>query len=395
MALPLNYHWGSLVVRKTTTLLTMLVIGAVVGTFSWLLGFVVQLDKSLAVSSDPRTVIVLQRGAISETNSGIDPEHYNNLVQVNDVELDPATQSRLISPELMWQTQLPRVRDNGVTRANVALRGVTDAALKVHQRVHIVAGRMFGTGAPEVVVGVGAARQFKGLQIGDRLRLGFGENRDFEVVGWFSADGGPLESEIWTYLPAMQSAYSRVGYSSAALRIKAGTDPAAIVKAIDSPAVQLGAQLEGDYWREQSKNIRIYQTICYILVVVMSLAAIFSIANTMFAAVDGRKREIAMLRTIGFTGGHIWRGFVFEAVILSLLGGAIGLGLCQLYLALVGNTKDMFGANTFTSLAFEIHLTPTIIAIALTCAAVVGALGAFVPAWRAGRTQVITALREE
>lgn len=395
MALPLNYHWGSLFVRKTTTLLTILVVAAVIGTFSWLLGFVVELNHSLAMASDPQKIIVLQRGSISETNSNLDPEHYNNLVQLTAVDSDPNSGARLISPEMMWQTQLPRIRDKGATRANVALRGVTDIAFKVHTRVHMTAGRMFGTGSPEVIVGAGAAKQFSGLNIGEKLRLGYGDNRDFEVVGHFSADGGPMESEIWAYLPAMQSAYSRNGYSSAAVRVKPESDMNDVLKQIDSAAIQLGGQREADYWSEQSKNIRVYQMICYILVVVMSLAAIFSIANTMFAAVDGRKKEIAMLRTIGFTGNHILLGFILEAVLLSLLGGLLGVGLCQAYLSLLGNTKDMFGANTFTSLAFEIHLTPLIILIALGSVAVVGALGALVPAWRAGRTQVITALREE
>jgi putative ABC transport system permease protein len=54
----------------------------------------------------------------------------------------------------------------------------------------------------------------------------------------------------------------------------------------------------------------------------------------------------------------------------------------------------MYGATSFTTLAFDIRLTPAIAAVALTVAAVVGACGAIIPAWRAARLQVISALRE-
>jgi len=126
----------------------------------------------------------------------------------------------------------------------------------------------------------------------------------------------------------------------------------------------------------------------------MALAAVFSIANTMFAAVAGRSREIAMLRTIGFSKGQILLGFVVESVFLSIIGGGVGLLACEAYLRLAGNTKDMFGANTFTTLAFKIELTPMIIGVAIGSVTLVGALGALVPAFRASRVHVITALRE-
>jgi ABC-type antimicrobial peptide transport system permease subunit len=54
----------------------------------------------------------------------------------------------------------------------------------------------------------------------------------------------------------------------------------------------------------------------------------------------------------------------------------------------------MYGSGTFTTLAFDIRLTPAIVGLALAAVALVGAGGALVPAWRAARVQVIAALRE-
>lgn len=393
MALPLSYHWRNLFIRKTTTLLTVLVIAAVVGVFTWMLGFAAALGNSLSQARDEGKVLVLKRGATAETNSAIPVDDYNKLNQLADVARDPTTNDPLISPEMMVQISRPRVRDGGRTWGNIALRGVTEAAFKVHRNVKPT-GQVFSSGAQEVIVGLSAAKQFAGLNIGDTLDVGYGGNRSYRVVGYFSADGGPVESEVWGYLPSLMNAYNRTLYSSAYLRLKDGADPKSAIEQIEGPAIQLSAQTEAQYWSSQSANINTYLKITRILVVVMCLAAVFSIANTMFSMVAGRTREIAMLRTIGFSRVHILSGFVIESLCLALLGGVVGCLACVGWLDLVGNTKDMFGASTFTTLAFEIHVTPQTLICSLGSVAVVGVLGAWVPAMRASRVAVVAALRE-
>jgi putative ABC transport system permease protein len=295
---------------------------------------------------------------------------------------------------MMVQISRPRVRDGGKTWGNIALRGVTETAFKVHPKVRVTEGRVFATGVQEVIVGLSAAKQFAGLNIGDTVDLGYGGNRSYRVVGYFSADGGPAESEVWGYLPSLMNAYNRTMYSAASLRLKDGTNAQSVIRQIEGPAIQLTAQTEAQYWRSQSANINTYLFITKVLVVVMCLAAVFSIANTMFSMAAGRTQEIAMLRTIGFSRMQVLSGFVLESVCLSLLGGAVGCLACLGWLQLVGNTKDMFGATTFTTLAFEIRLTPMTVAWALATVVLVGVIGAWVPAMRAARVAVVAALRE-
>ena len=393
MALPFSYHWRNLFVRKTTTLLTVLVIAAVVGVFAWMLGFEAALGGSLAQARDETKVLVLKRGSTAETNSAIAVDEYNKLNQLTDIARDPTTNDPLLSPEMMVQISRPRVRDGGKTWGNIALRGVTETAFKVHRNVKYD-GPKFPTGAQEVIVGQSAHKQFDGLNIGDTLDLGYSGNRSYTVVGYFSAEGGPAESEVWGYLPSLMNAYNRTMYSAACLRLKEGADAKKVIEQIEGPAIQLTAQTEAQYWQSQSANINTYLKITRALVVVMCLAAVFSIANTMFSMVAGRTQEIAMLRTIGFSRGHILTGFVLESVCLSLLGGIVGCLACTGWLQLVGNTKDMFGASTFTTLAFEIHLTSRTLVCALGSVVVVGVIGAWVPAMRAARVAVVTALRE-
>ncbi len=393
MALPLTYHWRHLFVRRTTTLLTMAVVAAVVAALTWILGFAFALQSSLAVARDDHKLMVLRRGSTSESMSAIPIADYNKLTQVIGVARDPNTGTPLISPEMLVQVSLPRQRDGGRTSANLAVRGVTPIALQVHRNVRLT-GPLFSTGTQEIIVGAKAAAQFQGLELGDFVNLGFGNDRGYKVVGYFTADGGPMESEIWGYLPSLLNAYNRTMYSSAALRVDPGTDPDSVIEQIAGPAIQLDAKTEAEYWTKQTGRVRAYLSIVATLVLVMGIAAACSIANTMYALVAGRVREIAMLRTIGFSRRQILVGFVLEAVLLSVLGGAVGCAACAAWLGLAGHTKDIYGASSFSTLAFDIRLTPLVIVVALAAVTAVGALGAFLPARRAARVEVITALRE-
>ncbi|MCZ6699288.1 MAG: ABC transporter permease [Planctomycetota bacterium] len=392
MALPLRYHWLNLFARKTTTLLTILVIAAVVGVFGWMMGFHAALRDSLSVAGDSRKLIVIKRGSTAESNSAVSPEEFNRLHQLSDVQVDPETGERLISPEMLVQVSLPRLRDGGATFANVAVRGVTKSAFKVHQNVSFAGNRTLGS--REVIVGRAAAEQFGGLEIGETINLGHGGNRPYEITGYFSADGGPMESEIWGDLHSLMNSYNRSRYSSASLRLVDGADATSVLERIEGPAIQLTGATETDYWDEQAKWIRIYIGIAGGLVAVMSLAAIFSIANTMYSMVAGRTREVAMLRTIGYSGGQVLWGFLIESVLLSLIGGVLGCLACGAWLSLVGNTKDMFGATTFTTLAFKISMNWRIVLASLILVSVVGVCGALLPAVRAARLEVVAALRE-
>lgn len=394
MALPLTYHWRNLFVRKTTTLLTILVVAAVIGTFAWMFSFTLALRDTLSVAGDTHKLMVMRRGSTSETQSAISMPEFNKLYQLNGIDRDQATGQLLVSPESLVQVGLPRKSDGGRTRANVAVRGTLEVARQVHRNVKLQQGRWFEQGAREVVVGQAAARQFAGLEIGRTIELGFGGDRAYTIVGHFTADGGPLESELWGYLPSLLNAYNRSMYSSASLRVAPGVDSQQVIAQIEGPAVQLSAMTEAAYWTEQSKRIGDYLAVAYVLVGVMFAAAVFAVAITMFSAVSGRIREIGMLKTVGFSRFAILGGFLLEAVVLCVIGAALGCAACAGWLAVFGGAKDMYGSTTFTTLAFDIRLRVATILGSLGCVVFVGLVGAFAPAWRAARLHVVDVLRE-
>jgi putative ABC transport system permease protein len=127
-----------------------------------------------------------------------------------------------------------------------------------------------------------------------------------------------------------------------------------------------------------------------VLVGIMAVGAVFAVANTMYAAVDNRRREIAMLRTLGFGRLSIVTSFVLES--LMVCGAACALGLCASFFV-NGVKEDYLSDATWTVLAYELKITPEIIFVAVLLSVLVGVAGAMAPAWRASRLSIVATLR--
>ncbi|HWE92819.1 MAG TPA: FtsX-like permease family protein [Tepidisphaeraceae bacterium] len=107
-------------------------------------------------------------------------------------------------------------------------------------------------------------------------------------------------------------------------------------------------------------------------------------ANTVAMAVRERTREMAILRTLGFTPGEILQLVLGESVLISILGGVAGLGLGFL---LAKGMQAGGGAFGFTGIKWQAA------AIVLGMAGVIGLVAALVPALIASRKNVVESLR--
>src|SRR5207253_6424641 len=121
-------------------------------------------------------------GADDEMSSGLAREDTRLVADAPGLARGP--DGPLASPELFVIINLPK-RSSG-TDANVPLRGVEQAAFHVRDNLKIVKGRSFEGGKNEIVAGVGAAQEFAGLGVGNKLRVG---SNEWTVVGAFSACG--------------------------------------------------------------------------------------------------------------------------------------------------------------------------------------------------------------
>ncbi|MBW7906195.1 MAG: FtsX-like permease family protein [Phycisphaerae bacterium] len=388
MALPLYYNWRNLLARKLSSGLTFVVVAVVVFVLTVLLSFAAGISASLGASGHPANIVVLKPGATAESTSIILPEEGAKLIQTPGLARDSSGEL-LLSAELSVQAQIPRQNGRGAT-ANVAVRGIDDVGLRVHPEVRLTSGRWFRQGALEAVVGRAARERFAGLAVGERLPLGRVGSRLYEIVGTFEAGGGAFDSEIWAPRTMLTDSYERPFLSSVVLRVEPGAIDAAI-RYIDGPAVNLAAKTEPDYYRELSSKTREIVVLTSVLVGIMGIGAAFAVANTMYATVDARRREIAMLRTIGFARGAIYASFMVESLLLCGLACAAGLAASLL---LNGARQDFLSDTTWTVLAYELRITPAIVATSAGLAACVGSAGALFPAWRAAHVPVIQALRK-
>lgn len=389
MILPLSYNWRNLFVRKLSTGLTFLVVAVVVLVLAVLLSFAAGIRASLVATGSPLNLIVLKPGATAESTSILQPEEIARVVQTPGVARQ-AGGALMISSEVAVQSAIPRLgqRDRP---ANVAIRGVDPIAYAIHENVRLVEGRWPDAGKLEVAVGHAAQQRFAGLRLDETIELGRLGNRAYTVVGVFEAGGGALESEVWGPRPQIQDAFDREVVSSVVVRLSGPQDVTPAIEYIRSAAVQLDAKTETEYYRELTAKTTEIVTLTTVLIGIMAVGAAFAVANTMYAAVDGRRREIAMLRTIGFSRGAVVLSFMIESVLICTLACVFGLIGSA---AFNGLRQDFLSDTTWTVLAYELRLTPTIVAWSFSLSVVVGVAGAAAPALRAARLRVIDALRK-
>jgi len=372
--------------RWGTSLVIVVGIAGVVGVLTAILAMGEGFRATLGQAGKEDRVIVLRSGATSELTSGLGREAVD-LVKGSPGVARNAAGRPIASAEILVIADLPK-RGTG-TLANAPIRGVQPEAFDVRPEVQIVAGRLFDAGPRELIVGRGAASQFEGLEIGARLAF---RDADWTVVGEFSADGGVHESELWGDAETVMSAYRRGGFQSVTAQLESiGTLEPLAAALSDDPRLNVEAQTLSAYYAGQSRQMSlIINVIGHTIGYIMAIGALFGALNTMYAAVSSRSREIATLRALGFGGGAIVASVLLEALLLALLGGLLGGGLA--WLIFNGYTVSTLGAN-FSQVAFDFRVTGVLLIKGLSWALVIGLLGGLLPAWRAARQPVTTALR--
>ena len=341
---------------------------------------------TLADSGRDDRVIVLRGGSDAELNSNLTRTDIATISNAPGLAKD-AEGKALLSSELVTVVNLPKI-DTG-TDANVTLRGVGLKLAEVRPEVKIVSGKMFRPAVRELIAGVGAAKLFQGLSVGNVLRL---RNADWTVTGIFSSNGDVRESELLADVDTVGSAIERTGYSSAVGLLSSAAAFTAFKDSLTSdPTLTVDVQRERDYYAKQSagltKTINIVGTT---VAVIMAIGAMFGALNTMYSAVAARSLEIATLRAIGFGAFPVLFGVIIESLLLALLGGMIGAVLAWVFFN--GHTVSTLGA-AFAQVVFQLTVTRALIITGIIWACVIGLLGGFFPALRAARLPVAEALR--
>jgi putative ABC transport system permease protein len=203
------------------------------------------------------------------------------------------------------------------------------------------------------------------------------------------------ESELWCDVKVLQPAYRRGNsYQSVYAKIAASGDFQSLKDALTSnPQLTVSAMRAADYYGTQTQTLQmIIRTIGGIIAVLMGVGAIFGAVITMYTAVASRTREIATLRALGFSSFPVVVSVLVEAALLALAGGLVGSAVA--YLAFNGFETATMNFQSFSQIAFKFAVTPALVGQALFWALVMGLVGGMLPAIRAARLPVVTALRE-
>jgi putative ABC transport system permease protein len=385
MAIPLKYNRRSLLVRRVSNAMTGGGITLVVAVFVIVMAMVAGLSRAIRQSGSDDNLIVLSRGSTTETGSSLNLDQFDALKFLTGIRSDAAG-NPLASPEMSEQILMP---SRSGSLDNLAVRGILPSGLAVHDQVRIASGRMLAPGLSEVIIGKGLVGRYPGCNLGSSLRFG---RRSWSVVGIFEADGSSFESEVWGDVHSIQEDANRGPlFNSIRLKLASGTDTTALIQRIaDDPRINLQAETETDYYREQSAVANQVRVLGMLVAGIMAFGAIFAAMNTMYAAVSARTTEIGTLRALGFRPAAILTSFLFESLVLALAAGLVGV-----VLALPVNlVSTSFNAGiTAPTLDFSFRVTMAVVIQALLFAALIGIVGGWLPARRAMKMSVAAALR--
>jgi putative ABC transport system permease protein len=339
-------------------------------------------------AGSPSRAIVMRSGADAEMTSGLSGPETDVIKQAPGIVREG--QQLAASAELFVITDLPKISTG--TSANVPLRGIEPAAFFVRDGASIIDGRMFQFGTNEVVVGRAASKQFAGLTVGSTVTSG---QVSWKVVGLFEADGGVAETEIWCDARTLQGAYRRGNsYQSVLVRLDSPQSFDAFKDWLTTnPQVSVSVRRETEYYAAQSTTLStLVRTIGFGIAGLMAVGAIFGAILTMYTAVATRAREIATLRALGFNAPAVLVSVLAESMLLAAVGGLIG-GIAA-YAGFNGYQTSTMNFQTFSQVAFAFRVTPTLLGLGLIWSLAMGLIGGIMPAFRAARLPIATALRE-
>jgi putative ABC transport system permease protein len=269
-------------------------------------------------------------------------------------------------------------------RGTVYLVGFSPGVTLVQTNVKVIEGRQYRPAVHEVIVSEPIRKMYKGMNVGDHLML---LGTEWTIVGVFAGNDSLGDSVLRADADTVMTAFHRTTYQSANVQLQS---PAAMQQFKDAltsnPALAVEVRTTAQTMQDNFGQLNtLLDFVAYFVGAVMASGAVFGALNSLYASVDARRREIATLRAIGFNGGPIIASVLIEGMVLALPGAFLGALIA--WIVFNGNVVDVAG------LIFKLTVTPHLLMISIIWALTIGLIGASLPALRAARVPVATALR--
>jgi putative ABC transport system permease protein len=377
----------SLPQRVATSLVVVIGIAGVVAVLISVLSLSTGLTRTLASTGKPDRALVLHSGSTAEVGSNMPRDEAQAAVDAPGVRRD-AEGKPIASAEMLASVRVPR-KDG--TLGTATFRGVAPNAFVLRPEVQLVEGRLFQAGLRELIVGRAAQDRYADLDVGRTVK--FGED-EWRIVGAFSSQGDARESELLADSNTVLSAYNRTTLNSVTVQLESeGAFDAFKSSLTSNPTVSVEVKREPEYYEQQSKLFaRFLAIVANLVATIMGIGAVFAALNTMYSSVSSRLVEIATLRALGFGSMAVISSVLVESLLLALVGAICGAALA--WLLFNGNTvSTLSGGQSLTQVVFQLRIGWGLVIAGIVWAGVIGVIGGLLPAIRAARIPVATALR--
>lgn len=250
------------------------------------------------------------------------------------------------------------------------------------------------SGSNNIVVGSGVAKKL-GIQLDQFINVASGQSvRPYKVIGIVHFGNEQIDETIsFAHLKNVQTMAKTAGRVSeiavSLFNIDKSSEVAAFWKSRSKDKVQ--------DWQEANKSfmemIRVQDFTRYFITTAILIVAAFGIYNVLTIMINQKRREIAILRAIGYAPNKILQLILYQGLVLGLSGGLLGLLLGYLMCRWVGSIDFSFeiagGHNLLISYDWQIYLT------AFLTANISSLIASYIPAWEASRLTPMEIIRSE
>ncbi len=337
------------------------------------------------------TISIFAASVKASTNSVIDRSVAGDLI-IDSGNLE----SGGLSPELAARiSQLPEVAAVSGVRFGYAevdgatrnLTGIDPASYGDIVDLGVTDGSLGQLGGKQIAVEQRFARR-RGWTVGDTIEVRFAATGPQQLTIAAIYTHSDLVGNLVLGYPAYEANYPEV-YDFQVYVMKAPgfsvADARAAVAAVASDYPSATVQDLEEYKAGQAAQVDQFLSLVYALLVLALVIALLGIANTLALSVAERTRELGLLRAVGMTRRQLRRSVRFEAVVITLLGTTMGLGVGLFFgWALVRALRDL-GITEF-------RLPLGGIAVTVALAVLAGVAAAARPARHAARLDILDAI---
>ena len=340
----------------------------------------------------PDVAVVLSGSGFDETDGGIDPELVARIGVLPGVALRSDGSPR-IAPQFVVTSQMPR-RDGA--SGTLLVRGVSPQVWDVvGDAVRLAEGKRPEAGVMELISGTTASQIYPFTDTGANLSLVKRSTSQWTVSGEFSAGNGLWESELWADLENLRGQFNADGQTTSVwVRL---VSPDALKEF--AAAMQADPRLRGlkvyrqnGFYAQRVMFLDLFvRAASLVIAIVLGVLAILAGNSSIGLALRARRRELAVLRAMGYGNGALFVALLLEVILLAVFCALFAAATAWLLL----HAHQVDSSSAGISIRFAMEVTGGVVGLVVAYAVALGIVSAIVPAWRALHAPLVKSLASE